>query len=70
MSDSISIKSPREIEIMREAAKIAAGARSMLTMVAAVGLTGLFMLAVGLAAEAGGRGRNRKRNNSENIGRS
>lgn len=39
----------------------AAGARSMLTMVAAVGLTGLFMLAVGLAAEAGGRGRNRKR---------
>ncbi len=38
-----------------------AGARSMLTMVAAVGLTGLVMLAVGLAAEAGGRGRNRKR---------
>ena len=29
MSESISIKSPREIEIMREAARIAAGARSM-----------------------------------------
>ena len=29
MSDSITIKSPHEIEIMRQAAKIAAGARSM-----------------------------------------
>ena len=29
MSESIYIKSPREIEIMRQAAKIAAGARSM-----------------------------------------
>ena len=35
----------------------AANAHSMLTMIAAVGLTGLFMLAVGLAAEAGGRSR-------------
>ena len=34
---------------------------TMLTMFVAVGLTGLVMLAVGLAAEAGGRGRYRKR---------
>ena len=39
----------------------AAGSHSMLRMAAAVGLTGLLMLAVGLAAEAGGRGGRRSR---------
>ena len=39
MSDSISIKSPREIEIMREAARIAAGARSMGRQAVRDGLT-------------------------------
>ncbi len=39
MSESISIKSPREIEIMREAARIAAGARSMGRQAVRDGLT-------------------------------
>ena len=39
MSESISIKSPREIEIMREAAHIAAGARSMGRQAVRDGLT-------------------------------
>ena len=39
----------------------AADAHPMALMIAAVGLTGLFMLAVGLAAEAGGRSTRRKR---------
>ena len=43
-----------------DAPKNAADTHIMLTMIAAVGVTGLVMLAVGLAAEAGGRGRRRK----------
>ena len=38
-----------------------AGSHSMLRMAVAVGVTGLLMLAVGLAAEAGGRGGRRSR---------
>ena len=43
-----------------DALEKAADAHIMVNMIAAVGMTGLVMLAVGLAAEASGRSRRRK----------
>ena len=51
---------PGSTQNTNDAPENAADAHIMLNMIAAVGMTGLAMLAVGLAAEAGGRSRRRK----------